>query len=84
MIWPARLLIFYPLLSFSNYVFLSYLLLFFWLLSIIFFAKNRAKVSPKGPGCGAQAATEQELAPMDPLRSAYRFILEVREEWGGP
>ena len=44
----------------------------------------KKKVSPEGPGCGAQAAAEQELTPMDPLRSAYRFILEVREERGGP
>ena len=28
--------------------------------------KNKPKTSPKGPGCGAEATTEQELTPMDP------------------
>ena len=46
--------------------------------------KKKKKFHPKGQGVEAQAANEQELTPMVPLRSAYRFILEVREEGGGP
>ena len=42
------------------------------------------KFHPKGQDVEAQAANEQELTPMDPLRREYRFILEVREEGGGP
>ena len=42
------------------------------------------KSHPKGQDVEAQAANEQELTPMDPLRSVYRFILELREVGGGP
>ena len=45
---------------------------------------KKQKFHPKGQDVEAQAASEQELTPMDPLRSAYRFILEVREVGGGP
>ena len=48
------------------------------------FIFTKQKFHPKGQGVEAQAANEQELTPMDPLRSAYRFILEVREVGGGP
>ena len=46
--------------------------------------KKKKKFHPKGQDVEAQAASEQELTPIDPLRSAYRFILELREVGGGP
>ena len=46
--------------------------------------KKEKKFHPKGQDVEAQAANEQELTPMDPLRSVYRFILELREVGGGP
>ena len=49
-----------------------------------FFKKKEKKFHPKGQDVEAQAANEQELTPMDPLRSVYRFILELREVGGGP
>ena len=49
-----------------------------------FSKKKEKKFHPKGQDVEAQAASEQELTPMDPLRSVYRFILELREVGGGP